>query len=67
MTKKMSKKLVKELEEVLRTTDYTTFQIHVGYDSEENIVIIPKPLLALTLVDKSMTMKIMNSSMGKSI
>ena len=51
MNKKAEKQMEKEIMEILRTTDYSTYDIAIYYDEIERKVIVPKPVFALSLVD----------------
>ena len=64
MNKRIGKKMYKELMEIYKHTDYSTYYISVGYDSEENILLIPKPVMALALVDASFQIKL-NKAINK--
>lgn len=50
----------KELWEVLNTTDYSTCELASIYCKENNILIIPKPLMALVLVDENIRKELAN-------
>ena len=50
-SKKAMKALHRELEEILRTFDYTNYVPTIFFDHTNNTTIIPKPLFAATLVN----------------
>ncbi len=46
------KQMCKDLREVYESTDYSNYEIKITYDAEHNMLIIPKPVMALSIVDE---------------
>ncbi len=46
------KHLYKELKKAYESTDYSNYEIKVTYDAEDNMLIVPLPVLALACVDE---------------
>ena len=58
--KRAAKHLKEELREILNCTDYSHYEISVSYDAENNVLVVPKPVLALSLVDQELGEWLMN-------
>ena len=58
-TKKANKKaykvMEKEINEILRTTDYSTYHIAIYPDALAKRFLVPKPVFALSLVDDNVS------------
>ena len=52
MSKKAKKTLMRELDEILHTFDYSNYVPAIFYDKDKNATIIPKPLFAATFVNQ---------------
>ena len=53
--KRAMKRMCKDLAEVYASTDYSNYEIRVSYDAENKMLIIPKPVLALSFVDEDLS------------
>ena len=51
MSKKAMKMMQREVEETLRTFDYTNYVPAIYFDHDNNTIIIPMPLFAATFVN----------------
>lgn len=51
--KKVMNMMQKELMEILRTTDYSTYELTIYFDEANRTVIIPKPVMALSMVNEA--------------
>ncbi len=54
MGKRALKRFCKDLAEVYANTDYSNYEIRVTYDAEQNVLIVPKPVMALSFVDEDL-------------
>ena len=50
----------KELWEVLNTTDYSTYELVSLYCEDTNRIIVPKPLMAIAVVDEDIREELTN-------
>ena len=50
--KRAMKQMCKDLRKVYESTDYSNYEIKIGYDAENNLLIIPKPVMALAFIDE---------------
>lgn len=53
--KRAMKRMCKDLAEVYASTDYSNYEIRVSYDAENKMLIIPKPVMALSFVDEDLS------------
>ena len=53
--KRAMKRMCKDLAEVYANTDYSDYEISVSYDAENKMLIIPKPVMALSFVDEELS------------
>ncbi len=53
--KKARELLMQELIQILHTMDYSNSELSTWFDEENNKLIVPKPVLALTLIDDEIT------------
>ena len=58
LTKKESKRafrtMEKEIKHILKTFDYTNYEMSIYYDEDTNTMIIPKPVFAQTFVNEQL-------------
>ena len=54
MSKRTMKRMYKDLAQVYASTDYSNYEIRVSFDAEQNMLIIPKPVMALSFVDEDL-------------
>ena len=54
MSKRAMKHMCNDLYQVYCNTDYSNYEISVSYDEEKRILFIPKPVMALSIVDKDL-------------
>ena len=47
------KQMFKDLRKVYKSTDYSNYEIEISYDAENKVLIVPKPVMALSLVDEA--------------
>ena len=53
-SKRAMKRMCKDLAQVYASTDYSNYEIRVSFDAEQNVLIIPKPVMALSFVDEDL-------------
>ena len=53
--KRFMKQFSKELRKAYESTDYSNYEISVSYDTEDNTLIIPMPVMALACVDEEVS------------